>query len=90
MVEVEGRANAEDRAREYIRERHPKVRRILLRRVEKEDGAWLIEGEVWFKRLRFFTIRRSFRLQIGSETGEVTSYQENRSGACTHIAINCD
>jgi len=81
MVEVEGPADAEDRAREFIRERHPKVRRILFERVDRKGDAWLIDGEVWFKRLRLFTIKRTFRLRIGSETGEVTSYQETRSGA---------
>jgi hypothetical protein len=72
--------DAETRAREYIRERHPKMRRILVRRVEKEDDAWLIEGEVWFKRLRLFTVKRTFKLRISSETGDITSYQETRTG----------
>lgn len=73
--------DAENRAREFIRERHPKMRRILVRRVDKKDDSWLIEGEVWFKRLRLFTVKRTFKLRIGSKTGEVTSYQETRSGA---------
>ena len=72
--------DAETRAREYIRERHPKMRRILVRRVEKEDDAWLVEGEVWFKRLRFFTVKRTFRLRISLETGDITSYQETHTG----------
>ena len=84
MVEVKGPADAEDRAREYIRERHPKVRKILFKRVDRKEDAWLIEGDVWFKRLHLFTVKKSFRLQIGSETREVKSYQENHSDACTH------
>ena len=71
--------DAEDRAREYIRERYPKVRRILFKRVDKKDSSWLIEGEVWFKRLRLFTVKRTFRLRISSETGDITSYQETRT-----------
>jgi hypothetical protein len=46
MVEVDGPADTEDRAREYIRERHPKVRRILFKRVDKKDNFWLIEVNV--------------------------------------------
>lgn len=73
--------DAETRAREFIRERHPKMKQILIRRVDKKDDSRLIEGEVWFKRLRFFTVKRAFKLRIDSKTGEVTSYQETRSGA---------
>jgi hypothetical protein len=76
MVEVKGAADAEVRARKLIGESHPKVRRILFKRVEKKDNSWLIEGEVWFKWLRLFTVKKTFKLQISSETGEATSYQE--------------
>lgn len=38
MVEVEGPADAEDRAREYIVERHPEVRRILFKRVDRKGA----------------------------------------------------
>ena len=75
-MEVKGVADAEDRARKLIGERYPKVRRILFKRVDKKDDSRLIEGEVWFQRLRLFTVKRTFRLQIDSETGDVTSYQE--------------
>lgn len=43
--------DVEARAREFIKERRLKVRRILLKKVEKKHEAWLIEGTVWFKRL---------------------------------------
>jgi hypothetical protein len=76
IVEVKGAAEAEDRARKLIKERDPKARRILFKIVEKMDDSWLIEGEVWFKRLRLFTVKKTFRLQISSETGKTTSYQE--------------
>jgi len=35
--------DAETRARQFIRERHPKVKRILLRGVGKKDDIWLID-----------------------------------------------
>ena len=76
MVEVRGAADAEDRARKLILERHPKARRILFKRVEKKDNSWLMEGEFWFKRLRLFTFKKTFRLKISSKTGKITSYQE--------------
>jgi len=44
MVEVRGAADAEDRARKLILERHPKARRILFKRVEKKDNSWLMKG----------------------------------------------
>jgi len=76
VVEVRGAADAEDRAKKVIREKHPKLKRILFKRVEKNDNSWLIEGEVWYRLLGFFTVEKSFRLRINSETGEVTSYRE--------------
>jgi hypothetical protein len=76
MVEVKGAAEAEVRARRLITESHPKVRRILFKRVDKKDNSWLIEGEVWYRLLHIFTVKKTFRLQISSETGEATSYQE--------------
>jgi hypothetical protein len=79
VVEVRGAADAEDRAKKVIRERHPKLRRILFKRVEKKDNSWLIEADVWFKRLHLFTVKKTFRLKISSETGKATSYQEEPS-----------
>jgi hypothetical protein len=48
----------------------------LFQRVEKRDNSWLIEGEVWFKRLRLFTVKKTFRLKISSKIGKTTSYQQ--------------
>jgi hypothetical protein len=75
-VEVKDATDAEDRAKKLIREKRPKLRQILFKRVEKKDNSWLIEGEIWFKRLYLFTVKKFFKLQISSETGEATSYQE--------------
>lgn len=63
---------AETKAMEFVKRRHPRVRRIFIRRVEREGDVWLVEGEVWFKRAYLFTTKKSFRLRISSETGEVT------------------
>ena len=46
------------------------------KRVEKKDNSWPIEEEVWFKRLRLFTVKKTFRLKISSKTGKIASYQE--------------
>jgi hypothetical protein len=37
VVEVRGAADAEDRAKKVIREKHPKLRWILFKRVEKKE-----------------------------------------------------
>lgn len=82
MSKITSPVDAEARARQFIKDKHPTrtVRRILLRRTSKEGGVWLLEGEVWFKRLLFFTVRKFFRLQISVEAGELISYEE-RKGA---------
>ena len=71
---------AETKAMEFVKRRHPRVRRILIRTVEREAGVWLVEGEVWFKRARLLTAKRSFRLQVSRETGQVKSYEEASNG----------
>lgn len=76
MEEIKEPSRVEDRARGYIQKKHLKVKHILFRKVQKEGDIWLIEGEVSFKRL-FFTAKRSFRLEVRSETGEVASYEES-------------
>jgi len=62
--------------KKVIREKHPKLKRVLFKGVEKNDNSWPIEGEVRYRLLGFFTGKKSFKLQINSETGEATSYQE--------------
>jgi hypothetical protein len=44
VVKVRGVADAEDRSRKLILERHPKARRILFKRVEKNGNSWLMKG----------------------------------------------
>ena len=63
---------AETKAIEFVRRRHPRVRRILIRRMERGENVWLVEGEVWFKWAYLFPAKKLFKLRISSETGEVT------------------
>jgi hypothetical protein len=52
-----------------------------VREAHREGNFWLMNGEVWFKWAYFFTAKRSFRLQMISETGEITFYEETRHSA---------
>ena len=70
--------NAENRAREFIGNRHPRVKIVRFTRTWREGDVWLVGGELWFRRARFFTARRSFRLRISGETREVTPYEETK------------
>lgn len=78
MAKITSVVDAEARATALIKDRHPPrtVRRIVLRGTSKVGDVWLAEGEVWLKRAFFFTVRKSFRLQISVETGELISYEE--------------
>jgi hypothetical protein len=78
MVTIKGALEAEGRAREFIEERHFRVKGVFFRTVQKKGDMWLLEGEVRFKRRFFFAAKRSFRLQMKLETGEVIFYEELR------------
>jgi hypothetical protein len=69
----------ENKARAFIEKKHSGTQQIFFKSVQKNGSMWLIEGEVRFKRRFFFTVKRSFRLQMRSETGEVESYKEFRA-----------
>ena len=70
--------DAENIAREFIWNRYQRVKTIRFARTWREGNVWLVEGEVWFKRAHFFTARRSFRLRISAETGEVTANHHSK------------
>lgn len=70
---------AEARAREFIKQRHSRVKRVFFRTMYREEGCWVLHGEVEFKRAYFFATVRSFKLQINTETGEVISYEVHPS-----------
>jgi len=44
----------------------------------KEDSAWILDGEVKFKRAYFFYATRSFKAKIDAITGEIISYEETK------------
>ena len=67
---------AESRARQFINQRHSKVERIFFRTMNREGDAWVLHGEVKFKRAYFFVALRSLKIQVNTNTGEVTSYEE--------------
>ena len=67
---------AEARARKFIKQRHSRVERIFFRTMYREGDAWVLHGEVKFKRAYFFAALRSFKAQVNTNTGEVTSYEE--------------
>jgi len=67
---------AETAAREFVKQRHSRVERIFFRKMYREADAWVLHGEVEFKRVYFFAAVRSFKLQVNTNTGEVTSYEE--------------
>lgn len=67
---------AEARAREFIKQRHFRVKRIFFRTMYTEGDAWVLHGEVEFKRAYFFDALRSFKVQVNTNTGEITSYEE--------------
>jgi len=68
---------AETRAREFIKQKHSKVERILFKTMYREENLWILQGEVRFKRAFFFGVNRSFELRMNMDTGEVVFYKEN-------------
>jgi len=69
---------AEAQARKVIKQRHSRVERIFFRKMSPEENAWVLQGEVEFKRAYFFATVRTFEAQVNMNTGEVTSYEEAR------------
>jgi len=49
---------------------------LFVRTMRREGDAWVLHGEVEFKRVYFFAAVRSFKLQVSTNMGEVTSYEE--------------
>ena len=70
--------DAEARARQLIKDRNPSVRQILSKKTSKEGDLWLLEGEVLLKRLRFFKVKKTFKLEIRVEDGELISIRYRR------------
>ncbi|PVX25066.1 MAG: hypothetical protein CW716_08790 [Candidatus Bathyarchaeum sp.] len=73
----EERTQAEAKAMEYIKQKHARLERIFLSTVYREEDAWILHGEVKFKRAYFFTVEKTFKIQVNPETATVKSYEEN-------------
>jgi hypothetical protein len=73
---IKGAAEAEEKAKEILKEKHPV--RIMISKVDRTNNSWLIEGEICYKRLKLFTIKRMFKLEINAENGKPLTYQEKR------------
>lgn len=67
---------AEAKVRDFIKQRHAGVERIFFNRMSPEENAWVLQGEVKFRRAFFFSTVRTFEVQVDMNTGEVTSYEE--------------
>jgi uncharacterized membrane protein YkoI len=74
---IKGAAEAEEKAKEILKEKHPNVFRIIINKVDRTNGSWLIQGEVCYKRLKLFTTKRKFKLEINAENGKLITCQEN-------------
>jgi hypothetical protein len=60
---IKGAAEAEEKAEEILKERHPNVFRIIINKVDRTNNSWLIQGEIYYKRLKLFTIKESLNLK---------------------------
>jgi hypothetical protein len=76
MEEIKELIEAEARAKEFISEKHRSTRKVFFSKTSRQENAWLIEGQLWF-RWFFFTVKKSFKLQLNARTGEVTFYEES-------------
>jgi len=69
---------AEEKARQFIRQSHSRLELIFFRTMYKEGDAWILDGEVKFKRACFFHATRTFKIKIDAITGEIISYEETK------------
>jgi len=76
MEEIKELIEAEARAKEFISEKHRSTRKVFFSKTSRQESAWLMEGQLWFRRF-FFTVKKSFKLQLNARTGEVTFYEES-------------
>jgi hypothetical protein len=68
---------AEEKARQFIKQRHSRLELIFFRTMYKEGNAWILDGEVKFKRAFLFHATRSFKAKIDAIT-EIISYEETK------------
>lgn len=77
MYEIKDPIDAEAKAKEIIAKKHWSTKHVFFSKTSRQENAWLLEGQVWFRRF-FFTVKKSFRLQLNAETGEVMLYEEHK------------
>lgn len=75
--EVNGSSKAEMIAKNFLENRYGDLKRVLVTKISRENGVWVVFGEIFRKRL-FFTFRRWFVLKIDSKTGVIISYREGK------------
>lgn len=75
MGEIKDPIEAEAKAKEFITKKHWRIRRVFFSKTSRQENTWLIGGNVWFRRF-FFTVKKSFKLQLNARTGEVILYEE--------------
>jgi hypothetical protein len=49
---IKGAAEAEEKARKILKEKHPNTFRIMISKVDRTNNSWLIDGEIYYKRLK--------------------------------------
>jgi hypothetical protein len=76
MGEIKDPIEAEAKAKAFIFEKHKSTRKVFFSKTSRQENAWLMEGQLWFRRF-FFTTKKSFKLQLNARTGEVTFYEES-------------
>ena len=75
---IKGAAEAEEKAKKILKEKHLNMVHVMINKVNRTNNSWLIEGEIYYKRLKLFTIKRKFKLEINAENGKPVTYQEKR------------
>jgi len=80
-----GPIKAEAMAREFIRRKHFRLKRIFFKAVRQENSIWCLEGIVSSGLI--FTTKRNFKLNIECENWEILSFEETRikTRANTHF-----
>lgn len=78
MGEIKDPIEAEAKAKGFITKKHWITRQVFFSKTSRQENAWLMEGQVWSRRF-FFKVKKSFRLQLNAETGEVILYEESTS-----------
>ena len=80
-----GPIKAEAMAREFIRKKHFRLKRIFFKTLRQENNIWCLEGIVSSGLI--FTTARNFKLNIECENWEILSFEEThiKTRANTHF-----